>query len=538
MEFDTIIIGAGSAGCVLADRLTRDGRQTVLVLEAGPDDRRFWIQVPLGYGKSFYDSRVNWAYDTEPDPGLGGRSDYWPRGKVLGGSSSINAMVYIRGHREDYEDWKRAGNTGWGWDDVLPHFKAIENNEAGADAWRGTGGPLHVSDVSSRVERYCRAYIEAGQQAGLAFNPDFNGAEQEGVGYFQITTRNSRRMSAARAFLRPAMKRPNLKVETGAHVLRLTFEGPRATGVVVSRNGRERTIRARREVIVAAGAVNTPQLLMLSGIGPGDHLRRHGIDVVHDNPHVGQHLEDHMGGGYTFGVNHPTLNERLRSWPAKLLTGLEYLLLGRGPLSLSINHGGGFFRTDPSRSRPNMQLYFQAFSTLTVKHDGERPILNPDPFRAIGLGLSACRPTSRGHLELASADPFAAPRIFPNAFDTEHDMAEMLQAMRFLRELAAQPALAAVITKELRPGPEVATDEQMIDYIRRSSGTVYHPCCTCRMGPEPSDAVVDSRTRVHGLEGLRVVDASIFPNIVAGNTNGPVMMTAHRAADLIEEDAR
>lgn len=538
MDFDTIIVGAGSAGCVLADKLSADGKRNILVLEAGPSDRRFWIHVPLGYGKTFYNPEVNWAYQTEPDPGLGGRSDYWPRGKVMGGSSSINAMVYIRGHHADYDDWEAAGNPGWGWADVLPTFKAIEDNQAGGDAWRGTGGPLHVADVSGKIDHYCRAYLEAGKQAGLAFNPDFNGADQEGVGYFQFTMKNSRRMSAARAFLRPAMKRPNLRVETGAHVLRILFEGKRATGVVYRQNGAEVTVKAGREVILSGGAVNSPQLLMLSGVGPAEHLRQHGLDVVHDNANVGQHLQDHLGGGYTFGVTHPTLNERLHSWPAKILSGLQYLLTGTGPLSLSINHGGGFFRTSPDRPRPNMQLYFQAMSTLTGEHDGERPVLNPDPFRAIGLGLSACRPTSRGHLELRSADPFDSPAIHPNSFGTEHDIQEMLEAMTFLRHLAAQPAFAEVITGELRPGPGVASDDDMIAYIRESAGTVYHPSCTCRMGQDPATTVVDPRLRVHGMEGLRVVDASVFPNIVAGNTNGPAMMTAAHAARFILEDAR
>ena len=344
-------------------------------------------------------------------------------------------------------------------------------------------------------------------------------------------------MSAARAFLRPAMKRPNLRVETGAHVLRILFEGKRATGVVYRQGGREVIVKAGREVILSGGAVNSPQVLMLSGIGAGDDLGSHGLTVVHDNPNVGRHLQDHLGSGYTFGVTHPTINERLHSWPAKLLSGAQYLLTRRGPLSLSINHGGGFFRTSPNRPRPNMQLYFQAMSTLTGKHDGERPVLNPDPFRGIGLGLSACRPTSRGHLELRSADPFDAPAIHPNSYGTEHDIQEMLEAMRFLRHLAAQPAFAEVITEELRPGPGVASDDEMLAYIRESTTTVYHPSCTCRMGADAADSVVDPRLRVHGVEGLRVVDASVFPNIVAGNTNGAVMMTAARAADLILEDA-
>ena len=538
MVFDTIVVGAGSAGCVLADRLSADGRRSVLLLEAGPSDRRFWIHVPLGYGKTFHDPEVNWAYRAEPDPGLGGRSDYWPRGKVLGGSSSINAMVFMRGHPADYDDWRAAGNPGWGWDDVLPYFEAIEDDETGVDASRGARGPLRVSDVSRRVERYCRAYIAAGRQAGLPFNPDLARACRDGVGYYRITTANGRRMSAARAFLRPAMRRPNLTVTTGAHVTRVVLEGGRAAGVVFRRAGRETGAKAVREVILAAGAVNTPQLLMLSGVGPGEALRDLGIDVALANDNVGRHLQDHLGCGAVHRVTHPTLNERLRSRPAKLLAGAQYLLARRGPLSLSINHGGGYFRTSPERARPNMQIYFQAMSMPAGERDGERPVLDPDPFRAVGLGLSSCRPASRGRVELRSADPFDSPAIHPGGFGAPEDMEEMLAGMRFLRRLARQPAFAAVAVEELKPGPGVAGDEEMVDFIRRTSSTVFHPSCTCRMGPDPSASVVDSRLRVHGVEGLRVCDASVFPNIVSGNTNGPTMMTAARGADLILEDMR
>ena len=389
MEFDFIIVGAGSAGCVLAERLTADGRHSVLVLEAGGSDRRFFVQMPLGYGKTFYDPRVNWMYQAEPDPGLNGQRDYYPRGKILGGSSSINAMVYIRGHAEDYEDWKRAGNPGWGFDEVLQAYKAIEDYAAGDPAFRGRGGPLHISDIGDDAHPLCRNFIAASEAAGLAFNPDFNGAEQEGVGLYQLTTKGGRRMSAARAFLRPAMRRKNLKVEMHAQVTRVRFEGRRATGVDFVRHGVSRTATARREVILAGGAINTPQLLQLSGIGPGALLQRHGIPVLLDNANVGARMQDHHGINYTWRMTVPTLNDALRPWWGKLRAGLQYIFARRGPLSLSVNQGGGFFRTDPAQPRPNMQLYMQAFSTLIPK-DGERPLLTPDPFAGLSLGLSNC----------------------------------------------------------------------------------------------------------------------------------------------------
>lgn len=534
-EPDFIIVGAGSAGSVLAERLSADGRYRVLVIEAGGTDRRFYVQLPLGYGKLFYDPAVNWLYKTEPDPGLAGQRDHWPRGKVLGGSSSINAMVYIRGHSDDYEDWKALGNTGWGWDDVLPAYRAMEDNEAGGDAWRGTGGPLFISANRRDLHPLVKDYIASCEAAGLAFTPDFNGAEQEGTGTYQLTVKGGRRNSAARAFLRPAMKRPNVQVLTHAQVTRLIIEGGRALGVEVDRGGRREVIRARREVILSGGAINSPQLLQLSGIGPGALLQEHGIRVLRDNPNVGDHLNDHQGLNYTYRMTVPTLNDVLRPWWGKLKVGLEYLALGRGPLSLSINHGGGFFRTRRDLPRPNMQLYFQAFSTL-IPRDGERPILSPDPFSGMSIGLSNCRPTSRGTVRIAKADPLAHPVITANAYSTNHDVEEMLEAVKFIRQIAAQEPLRSLIAEELRPGPDCRSDDDLIADFRARSGTVYHPSCTCRMGPDPRESVVDPRLRVHGVEGLRVCDASVFPTLIGGNTNAPSMMVGWKGAEAILAD--
>ncbi len=534
--FDYIIVGSGSAGSVLADRLTASGRHRVLLLEAGGTDRRFYVQMPLGYGKTFYDKSVNWMYKAEPDPGLNGQSDFYPRGKLLGGSSSINAMVYIRGHRQDYDDWRAAGNVGWGWDEVLSAYKKIEDYAAGDPALRGRGGPLTITDLGDQAHPLCKPYLEATEKAGLTFTPDFNGAEQEGVGLYQFTIKNGIRNSAARAFLRPAMKRKNLLVETHAQVTKILFEGKRAVGVAYVQRGMKLDARGR-EVILAGGAINSPQLLQLSGIGPGTLLQSLGIPLVHANANVGARMQDHHGVNYTWRMNAPTLNDELRPWWGKLKAGMQYILTRRGPLSLSINQGGGFFRTHPEMARPNMQLYMQAFSTL-IPRAGERPILTPDPFSGLSLGLSNCRPTSTGEVMITSPDPLVHPKISFNAYGTNSDVEEMLAAVKFLRKIAAQEPLKGLMAEELRPGPEIKTDEAMINDFRQRSGTVYHHSCTCRMGPEEATSVVDSQLRVHGVEGLRVCDASVFPNLIAGNTNAPAMMVGWRGAEIILAHAR
>lgn len=534
-ETDYIIVGSGSAGSVLANRLTASGQYRVTVLEAGGTDRRFYVQMPLGYGKLFYDPKVNWCYQTEPDPGLAGNRDYWPRGKVLGGSSSINAMVYIRGHRADYEEW--GANPGWGWQDCLSAYKAMEDTEAGGDEWRGIGGPLFVSQNNRGLHPLVQDYIAACGQAGLPLNRDFNGAVQEGAGIYQMTIHKGRRNSAARAFLRPAMGRANLRVITRAMVTRVVMEAGRAVGVEYLRGGERIVLRCNAEVILAAGAIGSPQLLQLSGVGPGSLLQGLGIGVVRDNANVGDHLSDHQGINYTWRMNVPTYNDVLRPWWGKALVGAQYLLTGGGPLAKSINHAGGFFRTRPELERPNMQLYFQAFSTL-MPRNGERPLLSPDKFSGLSIGLSNCRPTSRGHVRLRSADAQVHPVITANAFSTDLDVAEMLSAVKFLRVIAAQPAFAPLVAEELRPGPIVQTDQDLVADFRMRSGTVYHPSCTARMGADAASSVVDAGLRVHGVQALRVCDASAFPNLIAGNTNAPAMMMGWKGAEAILADAR
>lgn len=533
--FDYIIIGAGSAGAALAGRLTEDGRRTVLLLEAGGTDRRFWIQTPIGYGKAYFDARVNWKYQTEPVAGLGGKRSYWPRGKVLGGSSAINAMVYVRGHPQDYDDWGAVA-PGWSWADVAPVFRRMERFTGGADAHRGGDGPLAVSDISDEAHPLCRIYLEAARQAQLPVTPDYNGASMEGAALYQITTDAGVRASTAHAYLRPARRRPNLELRLRAQATRILFDGPRATGVAYRRGGRAEMARARREIVLCGGALNTPQLLLLSGIGPGDALRALGIETRRHAPEVGRNLQDHLGVDNLYRARTPTLNQELRPWLGKLKAGLTYLLRRKGPLSLSINQAGGFVRSSPERARPDLQLYFSPLS-YTRAPAGKRPLLSPDPFPGFLLGTNPCKPTSRGFVRLRSADPLAPPEIQPNYLDTEEDREITVVGVKLARRLAETPALSAVIEAEIEPGPGVVSEAELHDFVRDHAWSVFHACGTCRMGTDADASVVDPRLRVHGVTGLRVADASIFPSITTGNTNAPAIMVGEKAADILLADA-
>jgi choline dehydrogenase len=529
-EFDYVIVGAGSAGCVLANRLSADGRHSVLLLEAGPKDSNFWIHVPIGYGKLFKDKRVNWMYQTEPEPGLGGRQVFQPRGKVLGGSSSINGLLYVRGQHEDYDRWRQLGNVGWGFDDVLPYFKKAENQIRGADPYHGTAGPLSVSDWRHH-DPLSEAFVKAAVEAGIPYNPDFNGATQEGAGFFQTTTLRGRRASSAFCYLRPARGRANLRIETDALAQRVTFEGRRARSIEYRQNGVARRARARREILLSSGAYNSPQLLQLSGVGPADLLKRHGIDVVLDAAGVGHDLQDHLQVRLVMRcAQKVTLNDIVASPLRSALAGAQYAAFRKGALTIAAGTSGAFFKTSPRLATPDIQIHFIPFSTDKM---GEKL----HAFSGFTASVCQLRPESRGSLKIRSADPAAPPEIRINYLATETDRSAFIDGISILRDILARPALKPFVVSEAYPGSDKVSEADILDYCRKTGSTVYHPTSTCRMGNDPL-AVVDQRLRVRGIEGLRVVDASVMPDLMSGNTNAPTIMIAEKASDMILEDAR
>ena len=528
-SFDYIVVGAGSAGCVLANRLTASGRHRVLLLEAGGEDRNIWIHVPIGYAKLFSDARHNWLYSSEPEAELGGRSIIQPRGKVLGGSSSINGLLYIRGQAEDFDHWRQLGNAGWSFTDVLPYFRCAEDQQRGADDLHGVGGPLSVSDVSE-PHPLCEAFITACEQAGFPRTDDFNGASQEGAGYFQLTTRKGRRWSTARGYLKSARKRHNLSLVANALTTRILFEGRRAVGVEYRKDGATHVARASGEVIVSGGAFNSPQLLQLSGVGPADLLRQHGIDVVADMPGVGADLQDHYQARFNYRCTEPiTINDMMGSMTGRIAAGLRYALLRKGFLTVGAGYAGGFFKTDPAMATPDVQLHFILFSADSVGQ-----ALHRWP----GFLASVCqlRPESRGTVRIKSADPAQAPAIAPRYLSASADRDVMVAGMQLLRRVMGQPAVARYIVEELVPGPKITSDADLLEFARQKGTTVFHPTSTCRMGSDVK-AVVDERLRVHGFQGLRVADASIMPTVVSGNTNAACVMIGEKASDMILADA-
>ena len=528
-EFDYIIVGAGSAGCVLASRLSEDPATRVLLLEAGPPDRSFWIHLPIGYGKTMWDKRLNWCFETDPDPNMNGRRIYWPRGKTLGGSSSINGLIYIRGQREDYDHWAALGNVGWGYDDLLPYFIRSEGNQRGASAFHGGSGPLRVSDIGAKNE-LIEAFIAGANEQGVPRTDDFNGAAQEGAGYYQLTTWNGWRCSTAKAYLKPARQRTNLSVQTNAQAAGLLIEGGRAVGVRYRQGGEMKAARCRAEVLLAAGAIQSPQLLQLSGLGPAALLGRHGIPVVHDLPGVGENLQDHLQVRLIYECSKPiTTNDALNSWFGQARLGLQWLVARSGPLAVGINQGGCFMRALPESATPDIQFHV---ATLSADLAGGKV----HPFSGFTFSVCQLRPESRGHIRIRSTDPFEPPEMQPNYLATELDRRTAVAGVKAARAIAAAPAMRGLVKREVKPGPEACDDEALLEFCRNNGATIFHPTGTCRMGNDPM-AVVDARLRVHGVGSLRVIDGSVMPALVSGNTNAPIVAIAEKAVDLILDDA-
>ena len=529
-EFDYIVVGAGSAGCVLASRLSEEPGTRVLLLEAGPADTSFWIHLPIGYGKTMWDRRVNWCYETDPDPNMNGRRIYWPRGKTLGGSSSINGLIYIRGQREDYDAWASAGNAGWGYDELLPYFRRSEKNARGANTYHGGEGPLKVSDIGAKHE-LIEAFIAGAGQNGVPRTDDFNGRVQEGAGYYQLTAWKGWRCSTAVGYLKPARGRTNLRVETEAQAAGLIIENGRAVGVRYRQGGEMKTARCRAEVLLAAGAIQSPQLLQLSGIGPGALLSQHGIPVVCDLPGVGENLQDHLQIRLTFECSRPiTTNDALNSWIGQARLGMQWLFKRTGPLAVGINQGGCFMRALPDEAAtPDIQFHV---STLSADMAGGKV----HPFSGFTMSVCQLRPESRGHIRIRSTNPFEPPEMQPNYLDTELDRRTAVAGVKAARAIAASPAMRPLVKREVKPGPDAADDAALLEFCRNNGATIFHPSGTCKMGHDPM-AVVDARLRVHGVGALRVIDCSAMPTLVSGNTNAPVIAMAEKAVDMIREDA-
>lgn len=532
-SFDYVVVGAGSAGCVLANRLSENGRYSVCLLEAGPPDRFLWIHIPIGYGKTMFHPVYNWGFYTDPDPNMHDRKLYWPRGRTLGGCSSINGLIYIRGQKEDYDHWAALGNRGWSWTDCLPYFRRLEHNELGESPTRGVDGPLWASTIKQRHE-LVDAFIAASNRLGVPTVDDFNQGDQEGVGYYQLTTRRGWRCSTAVAYLKPARRRPNLQIETDALASKILFEGTRATGIRYVQHGEVHEVRAHREVVLTAGALQSPQLLQVSGVGPAKLLNEFGIPVVANRAGVGENLQDHLQVRLTYEVTRPiTTNDLLHSWTGRAKMGLQWALFREGPLSVGINQGGMFCRALPDEAKtPDIQFHFSTLSADTAGGDVHA-------FPGCTYSICQLRPESRGSVRIRSGDMHDAPSIQPNYLATDLDRRTTVAGVRFARRVAATEPMAALMKREVRPGPQAQSDDELLHFCREYGQTIFHPSGTAKMGvASDPGAVVDERLRVYGTQGLRVVDCSIMPTLVSGNTNVPIVMVAEKASTMILEDAR
>jgi len=524
-EFDVVVVGAGSAGCVLSARLTENPNITLCAIEAGGRDRNPWIHIPMGFGKLVPNPKVNWGYETEPEPGLGGRRIVWPRGKVLGGSGSINGLVFLRGAPSDYDEWQRLGAQGWGYRDVLPYFKRMEHSVDGANEWRGTGGPMTISNIK-RPSTVAKAFVEACERLQYQRNPDFNGERIDGIGFAPLNVHNGWRRSTAVGYLKPNLGRRNLELMTRAHVRRILFEGRRAVGVEVERDGLVQRIGARRELILSGGSINSPVLLLASGIGPAAELVAQGIDVKLDLAGVGKNLQDHYQSSFAFKTRSPdTLNEAVMSPAKSVKLALQWLLTGSGQLAVGATEATLFAKSSPSEPVPDIQ-----YQVLNFSSDGLVNGLHRWP--GFSFIFSVCRPKSRGEITLRDKAGRLPPKILANYLTDPDDVRIMLAAFRIGRQIAATDPFRSLVSEPLRPGPEVQSDEQIADYIRKAGSTVYHPCGTCRMGEDDS-AVVDSRLRVRGIEGLRVADASVMPAMPSPNIHPATIMVAEKGSDII-----
>ena len=530
-KYDYIIAGAGSAGCVLANRLSADLSKRVLLLEAGGRDWYPWIHIPVGYFKTLHNSLTDWSYKTEADPGLNGRSIDWPRGRTLGGSSSINGLLYVRGQQEDYNHWRQLGNKGWSFEDVLPYFKKSEDQQNGADEFHGVGGYLSVQNMRAKRD-ICEAMIDAAGELGVPRNEDYNGAVQEGAAYYQQTAKNGFRCSTAVGFLNPIKNRHNLDIVTHALVERVAIEDGKTTGIDISVKDQARRymLKPGGEVILSAGAIGSPQILQLSGVGPGTLLHGLDIPVIKDMPGVGANLFDHLQIRTVYEVNVPTLNAEINNFFRRMLIGMQYVLKRTGPMSMGASQVAIFAKSREGLETPDIQYHFQPLSAA-------KPGIEMHPFPGVTLSVCQLRPESKGRIEITSVDPKAYPAIHPNYLSTPLDQQTAIDSLKFTRRLVETKALKPFIVREHLPGPEIKTDEQLLDSARNIAQTIYHPTSTCKMGSDPM-AVVDDRLRVHGIPGLRVVDASIMPEIISGNTNAPTIMIAEKASDMIIEDAK